>query len=155
MSLSDDEKLVIAKRAAGSYAILPRLQSILFEQRKNKDPNDSVYLDFAKLASKGPVSTKNLEEYRRLQKEILQLHPDPYGAGLGLDRPKKSKNRRKCSICKKTDHTARKCPDKSKKAIVSDDGLPRLTPGWDPSVEAEDPTAFEIEEPSDQDSPGW
>ena len=154
MSLTWDEKQAVARRAAGSYAVLPRLQRIAVQHRKSRDPDDLIYLEFIQIASKGSISTKSVTRYEELQREISRLNPDPFGMA-GYKRGEKPKKQRKCGICENPGHTARKCPNKTKKAIVNDDGIPRLAPGWDPSADVEDPTVFETEEPSGPDQPGW
>jgi len=146
--LTDHEKILVAQRAAGSYAGIRRLDSIM---RSNKLPSidDKLYIDFIKIAGNGSPSKINLELYEKLQAQILALHPRPHGIPFWM-RPDPVEGeiaqgvskvkRNKCKVCNKKGHNARTCPNKSKKAIVTmNDGLPRLTPGWDPFKDVEEP----------------
>lgn len=131
-SLTEQDRMLIARRAAGEYACMPQLRRISL---KSRDPADAVYIDFLRLVLKRGFK---IEDYERLQLRVLALHPHPFGLP-----PKKKSSKRtaapkqrvyKCRICDKPGHNARGCPNKPEGPTTTDtDGFTRLSPGFDPS----------------------
>jgi len=146
MSLTEGERNLIAQRAGGSYAIIPNIRQIVQEQVKNRNPDDAVFLEFARL-----VIRKSFEwdEYEVQAKSILAIIPFPFGRPKPLiekiepaddleiaPTKKKEKARRAvtCGICGGEGHNARTCPNKTDTATVTHtDGIERLSPGFDPN----------------------
>jgi hypothetical protein len=90
----------------------------------------------------------------RLAHAVLELVPKPFGHPWDKQPPKgpipgpypdakppkkrkkkkRQKKQRKCGICSTPGHNARSCPDKpDTSTVVHDDGIERLTPGFDPN----------------------
>ena len=94
--LTERERDLIVRRAAGEYACIPLLKII--KRPKNPTPEDKLYYEFLRV-----VTTKSLDvkRYERLQQEILERHPHPFGAPL---------------------------PEPG--LVTDEDGLTRLAPGW-------------------------
>jgi len=139
VKLTDEERVFIARRAAGEYGIVPAVERILRANRKNRNPDDRVFLDFARL-----ILQKRLPpaEYERLGKAILAIIPEPFGTPWWKKKPeppkwsKPSKRQITCRICSQPGHNARTCPDKPKdgsSTVDCADGLTRLAPGFDPN----------------------
>ncbi len=129
MELSDKEKEMIACRAYGSYAGNPQLRDILrTHNRKNRAAGDLVYLDFLRYAM-DQKSTFDWEEYESLGRRVCVLHPVRQ---IVAETPEPEKVIL-CRTCNEPGHTARRCPEKPKRAVSLDGGVPRLTAGWDPS----------------------
>ena len=148
MNLSDREKELIARRAGGEYAIIPTIRNILTKHQKNRNPEDAPFLDFARLVLRKTIPW---DEYMSQAKIVLDLYPEPFGPPWnkqGLEGPipgpypeseapkkkTKKKRQRKCGICSEPGHNARTCPQKpATPTMTSDDGIERLTPGFDPN----------------------
>jgi len=143
--LTDREQLIIAMRAHGSYGVIPAMQKIVTIHRKNRNLDDAVFLDFAKLTLK----KHEWDDYERLGRAVLAIIPEPFGAPYRAptaeevveeDLAPKIKSRRTvtCSICSKSGHNAKTCPDKPNTPTVQcADGLTRLTPGFNLGVPSE------------------
>jgi len=142
LKLTDQEKTLIAKRAHGSYAIIPNMRRIVDAHRKNKNPEDAPFLAFARLALKKSYAW---DDYERLARAVLAIIPEPYGTPFWKLPPKedpedaplpvpKAKPKRKCGICSERGHNARTCPNKPDTPTVKHtDGIERLSPGFDPN----------------------
>jgi len=147
VKLTDRERLLIARRAAGEYSINFEIRQIVSGHQKNKNATDTPFLEFARLTQK---SSWDDDDYERLGKVVLQEIPYPHGipwwerpghpAGTRETTkvPARERKRRAitCRICSKTGHNARTCPDKPKgdsPTVDCADGLTRLAPGFDPN----------------------
>ena len=140
-ALSEEERRIIAQRAAGSYAILPRLRRLMQDHKKNRSPEDAVFLEFGALVLK---KSWDWAEYERLQRLVLTEVPEPWGpqvrrkerpAGDVDEVPKPKKKRTvTCGICGGQGHNARSCSDKpDTPTITHTDGFERVKPGYDPN----------------------
>jgi len=146
LNLTDQEKNYIARRAAGSFAIIPAVQRIVEAHKKNRNPDDAVFLEFARLVLRKSFTW---DEYERQSQLVAAIIPHPFGIPWHLkeklepaDAPevaptkKKKKARRvvKCGICAGEGHNARTCPSKPDTSTVTHtDGIERLSPGFDPN----------------------
>jgi len=137
MSLSEHERRLIARRASGEYAIVSRVEKIVREHKKNRDPADANLLEFARLVTK---KTWSWDEYSRLQKIVLEEAPEPWGPRLRPKQPKQSKQPKRskrvvrCGICGGEGHNARTCAERPDTPTVQyTDGIERLSPGFDPN----------------------
>lgn len=136
VSLTERDKELIARRAAGEYACAPQLRKISL---KSRDPDDAVYLDFLRLVLQRSF---NIEDYERLQLKVLEQHPHPFGLPPKKKTTKsvsKQSTKRvyKCRVCDGPGHNARGCPNKPEGPTTTDtDGFTRLSPGFDPSRQA-------------------
>ena len=105
MKLSDEEKKIIAQRAAGSYAILARLGEIIRAHRKNRNPEDLPYLEFGRLVVK---RSWDQDAYEEKQRVVIDLFPAPFGSGprkkvdpTKQESPKKHKKSTRKQSCRK------------------------------------------------------
>jgi hypothetical protein len=143
VKLTKGERVLIARRAAGEYAIIPSVERIVREHRKNRILDDQVFLEFARLATKKSYSQ---DEYDEKARAVLSIIPQPWGPGpKEMDQypaettPASSKKTRKkriikCGICAGEGHNARTCPNKPDTPTVKHtDGIERLSPGFDPN----------------------
>lgn len=162
MKLTVEERTTIAQRAAGSYVVNAQVARISRDHKKNKEPGDQIFLEFARLVQGASFSIK---EYERLQRAILSEIPHPHGTPwietepAGSRKPptqatvvkasRKTKGQRKCGICGLMGHNARTCSSKPDTPTVKHtDGIERLTPGFDPN-----PPSGQVNE-EDDDSTG-
>lgn len=135
MSLSEQERSIIASRAGGSYADNAALRQIVSEHKKNKSADDAVFLAFARLVCQKSFTSV---QYETLQKQVLALVPYPFGV-LPLpkaieEEPPKQPRRRRCGLCGTLGHNARGCPSKpDTPTMTHNDGIERLPPGFDPN----------------------
>lgn len=137
LKLTEQERIYIARRAAGEYAIIPAVRRIVNEHRKNRDLDDQVFLEFASLTLQ---KSYKWEDYERLAKRVLAIIPHPngkqvYHTDAAPPQPAGKKRRTvTCGICSGKGHNARSCPAKpDAPTMTSDDGIERLTPGYDPN----------------------
>jgi hypothetical protein len=136
MKLTEREKTLIARRAAGEYAIIPAVERIVRDHKKNRNPDDQVFLDYARWAL---TAKWNAKDYERLATAVLAIIPEPFGPPWWkrIDEtpaPTLTKRKRKCGLCGQPGHNARTCPDKtSGPTMTYSDGNERLTPGFDPN----------------------
>jgi len=112
------------------------------EHKKNRDPDDLVFLEFGRLVLK---NSWDWSDYDRMAQEILTLEPEPWGPGIYREpaviapppvRKKSGKKKRtvRCGICSGEGHNARGCPNKPDTPTVKHtDGFERLSPGFDPN----------------------
>jgi hypothetical protein len=77
MPLTNEEKVFIARRAAGEYAIIPAVTRIVNKNKKNRNPDDQVFLKYARWALTGRW---NEADHLRLAGAVLELIPEPHGA---------------------------------------------------------------------------
>lgn len=132
--------MLIARRAAGEYAIIPNVRKIAEEHRKNRNPEDRVFLEFARLVLQ---KSYGWDDYERLAKQVLKIIPHPFGPPVERKTPlasapeqpaKRKKGQRKCGVCSGVGHNSRTCPNKPNTPTMTfDDGIERLTPGYDPN----------------------
>lgn len=134
--------MLIARRAFGEYSIIPQVRTIVSQHRKNRNPDDQVLLEFARLVQQKSWDWK---EFERLQKAVMEIIPEPYGTPwwkkprseskpAGTTTPKRKKRVIKCGICSGEGHNARTCPSKPNTPTVTHtDGIERLSPGFDPN----------------------
>jgi len=145
LKLTDHERLLIAQRAQGSYAIIPQVRRIVSAHQKNRNPEDAPFLEFARLTLR---KSHAWDDYERLGRAVLAIIPEPHGtpfwklpkpdpvepAGEDKVRAPKQKRSRKCGICSERGHNARTCPNKPDTPTVTHtDGIERLSPGFDPN----------------------
>lgn len=144
MKLTEAERLLIARRAHGEYAIIPNVRKIVEAHRKNRRPEDAVFLDFARLVMR---KSWDWDDYERLARAVLEVIPEPYGtpwwkkprtepkpAGATPAPKKKKKRVIRCGICSGSGHNSRTCPNKPDTPTVTHtDGIERLSPGFDPN----------------------
>jgi hypothetical protein len=144
MKLTDRERLLIARRAMGEHSIIPNVRMIVSSHRKNRTPNDQIFLEFARLTVK---KSWDMDDYERLARGVLEIIPEPYGTPwwkrsqpAGTSTPTKQRRVSRCRICSEPGHNARTCPDKpsdGSATVDCADGLTRLAPGFDPNPPAE------------------
>lgn len=133
MELTDYEKEMIAGRAYGSYASIPKLKVLLSKHnRKNRHAGDLIYLEFLRCA----LSKRDVEwdEYTRLARRVTAMHP--IRQIISESDPVVREKVIRCRTCNEPGHTARRCPERPAEAVSIDNGVPRLTAGWDPSKES-------------------
>lgn len=154
--LSDDEKAIIAQRAGGCYSIVPALRRIKTKHTANRNKDDRVYLQFISVCLNKRFDEEN---YERLQRQILNKHPYPFGY-YALDKnetkteakTQKPKRQRKCGLCGKAGHNSRSCKKQTGEAILKyKDGFPRLAPGYDPNPASPKDGTSEPSTPDRQD----
>lgn len=127
---------MIAMHAGG--AVIPKVERIVKAHRKNRNPDDKVFLDYANWAL---TQKWTKEKYIRLATAVLDIIPEPYGTPWQKrppkeePLPKRTKTRTiTCGICSFKGHNARGCPNKPDTPTVAHtDGIERLTPGFDPN----------------------
>lgn len=163
MSLTDRERRMIARRAGGEHAVNDVVARIVRAHKSNRDPDDEVFLDFARLIQQ---RSYEWDEYARLQRKVLNIISDPWGTEdvtrvrrkarvrtepettvpdaaivevAGPD-PKTKKRVVTCGICGLTGHNVRTCPNKATGPTLKyADGVERLSPGYDPNPPKEEP----------------
>ncbi len=133
--------------AAG--AVVSKVERIVKAHRKNRNPEDKVFLDYANWAL---AQGWTKEKYICLATAVLNIIPEPFGVPWQKlspkeDPPKKSKTRTvTCGICSFKGHNARSCPNKPDTPIIRyADGIERLSPGFDPNPSAD----IDVDQPPD------
>ena len=138
MALTQRERLLIARRAAGEYGSISQVEKIVRDHKRNREPADAMFLEFAILVTK---KSWPWDDYERLQKLVLTEIPEPWGPKRQVlipedqEQPHQSKRRVvTCGICGGTGHNARTCPSRPDTPTVQHtDGIERLSPGFDPN----------------------
>jgi hypothetical protein len=139
VKLTECERILIARRAAGEYGVVSAVRRIVDAHKKNRNPDDAIFLEFSRLIFQ--KSWRN-EDYERLQRSVLAVIPEPWGPPFWKREPKPEpagttrKKRRivKCGLCSGEGHNARTCPSKpSTPTATYTDGIERLAPGFDPN----------------------
>lgn len=87
-SLTDEEKILIARRAGGEYAVIDRIRKLVSSHRKNRNPEDEVYLSFARLSVRQSFSW---DDYEEKAKAVLELIPRPWSPLATPGEPRKQK----------------------------------------------------------------
>ena len=123
------------------------MRSVVAEHKKNRCPEDDVFLSFARLVMQ---TSWGWDEYECRARAVLKIIPHPHGipwhlkktepAGTdeSLEKPVQRTDRKKriirCGICSASGHNARTCPNRPDTPTVTHtDGIERLSPGFDPN----------------------
>ena len=119
MHLTDHEKNLIARRAAGEYATIPQLRRLVTEHRKNRILEDQVFLEFARLALK---SSWSRDDYREKSQAVLDIIPEPWGTPWtkleGIEVVPAKRRRQSSKSEKGAKKKARKRTEKAKKQVI-------------------------------------
>jgi len=92
MTLTDDEKVLIARRAGGEYAAIPQIRKLVANHHKNRNPDDEVYLSFARLSVR---KSWDWDDYEEKAQAVLAFIPHPWSPDAAPKEPKKEPDRRK------------------------------------------------------------
>jgi len=131
MRLTSHEKCLIARRAAGEYACMPKLRLLATRHRTNDSSEDIVYLEFLRLVTRRNYAN---DEYEILQQRVLAEIPFPFGQPTApqveqisstitareatmsnvttATKTETTKRKYKCGVCRQLGHNARRCPQK-------------------------------------------
>lgn len=75
MKLTERERALIMRRVCGEYAVIPVCRTILHDHRKNRAPEDQLYLEFLRVAL---AKSLDIPRYEELQHQLLELDPPAF-----------------------------------------------------------------------------
>jgi hypothetical protein len=142
MRLTDDEKILIARRAGGEYAVNVPVTAIWRKHnRKNRSPDDKIYLDFMRVIHK---KSHTWEEYEKVVRPVIEAHPDPLGMdayrrareakAAKQDQPRRRKRQAKKKKKESTPEPPPPKPDPETGFVVDSEGFTWLPADWDPTA---------------------